>query len=74
MRVLKLIILLIVVFSIKLNAQNVVHLCVGDNHNFGVPNILGSIYNWEMENINPYESTINISGSVYNWDLEHFYP
>lgn len=49
MRILKLIILLIIVFSIKLNAQNVVHLCVGDNHNFGVPNTLGSIYNWEVQ-------------------------
>ena len=33
----------------RLNAQNVVHLCVGDNHNFSVPNTLGSIYNWKVQ-------------------------
>jgi len=47
---LKLVILLIFAFLIRLNAQNTVHLCVGEYHNFGVPNTLGSIYNWEVQN------------------------
>lgn len=44
---LKLLILLILAFSIRLSAQNVVHLCIGDNHNFGVPDNPTSLaYNW----------------------------
>ena len=47
---LKLVILLTFVFALKINAQNVVHLCVGENHNFGVPPTVGSIYNWQVQN------------------------
>ena len=47
---LKLVILLIFAFTFKINAQNVVHLCEGDNHNFGVPLTVGSIYNWQVKN------------------------
>ena len=46
---LKLVILLTFVFAIQLNAQNVVHLCVGENHNFGVPATLSSVYNWQIQ-------------------------
>ena len=43
-------ILLIIAFNIKLNAQNMVHLCEGENHNFGVPFTNGSVYNWQVQN------------------------
>ena len=46
---LKLVILLIFAFSMQLSAQNVVHLCIGDNHNFGVPATLNSVYNWQIQ-------------------------
>jgi len=48
MNKLKLIILLIFAFSIKLDAQNVIHLCVGDNHNFGVPDNPTSTFDWSV--------------------------
>ena len=46
----RLFILLIFAFNIKMNAQNTVHLCEGENHNFGVPFNNGSIYNWTIDN------------------------
>ena len=47
---LRLFILLIIAFNIKLNAQNTVHLCEGENHNFGIPFTNGSVYNWQVQN------------------------
>lgn len=47
---LRLVILLIIAFNVKLNAQNMVHLCEGENHNFGVPFTNGSVYNWQVQN------------------------
>jgi gliding motility-associated-like protein len=49
MRKLKSIILLLIAFATQLVAQNTVHLCVGDNHNFGVPYTMGSSYNWQVQ-------------------------
>ena len=46
---LKLVILIIFVFSIELNAQDARY-CVGTSHDFGVPPTLGSIYNWQIQN------------------------
>ena len=43
-------ILFLFVFSIQLVAQNAVHLCVGETHNFAIPYTSGSVYNWEIEN------------------------
>ena len=55
---LRLVILLIFAFSIKLGAQNVVHLCIGDNHNFGVPDDPTSlVFNWSVSD--PSLATIN---------------
>jgi len=47
---LRLVILLIFAFNVKLNAQNMVHLCEGENHNFGLPFTNGSVYNWQVQN------------------------
>ena len=51
MRKLKLVILLLIAFVSLLSAQNVVHLCEGDNHNFAVPLTNGSTYNWQVQNV-----------------------
>ncbi len=50
MRKLVPIILSILVFVFNLKAQEIVHLCVGDSHNFGVPSTAGSLYNWNVQN------------------------
>jgi gliding motility-associated-like protein len=50
MRKLKAIILLLIVFAAQITAQDIVHLCVGDSHNFAVPYTNGSVYDWKMEN------------------------
>ena len=50
MRKLRLVILTAVVFAFNLKAQNIVHLCVGVTHNFGVPSTSGSIYDWKIDN------------------------
>ena len=49
MRRLQLVILIFFVFSIKLYPQDV-RFCVGTSHDFGVPQTLGSVYNWEVQN------------------------
>jgi len=49
MRKLTAIILLLIAFATQLVAQNTVHLCVGDNHNFGIPYTIGSSYNWQVQ-------------------------
>ena len=46
---LKLIILLTFVFVIQMNAQTVIRLCIGEDHNFGVPATLNSVYNWQIQ-------------------------
>jgi hypothetical protein len=33
-----------------LKAQNIVHLCVGDSHDFGIPSTAGSVYDWNVQN------------------------
>ena len=33
-----------------MNAQNLVHLCVGDSHDFGIPATSGSVYDWNVQN------------------------
>ena len=43
-------ILFLFVFSIQLVAQNTVHLCVGETHNFAIPYTSGSVYSWEVQN------------------------
>jgi len=50
MRKLKAIILLLIAFATQIVAQNTVHLCVGENHNFAVPYTNGSVYDWKMQN------------------------
>ena len=50
MRKLKSIILLLIAFTSQLVAQNTVHLCVGESHNFAVPYTNGSVYDWKMQN------------------------
>ena len=50
MRKLKAIIFLLIVFFVQISAQNTVHLCVGESHNFAVPYTNGSVYDWKMQN------------------------
>lgn len=50
MRILKLCILFIFIFSTEMVGQNIVHLCLGSQHNFAVPYNVGSSYNWNIEN------------------------
>ena len=33
-----------------MNAQNLVHLCLGDSHDFGIPATSGSVYDWNIQN------------------------
>ncbi len=61
---LKLVILLIIALSIKLGAQNVVHLCVGDNHNFGVPDNPTSFFDWSVSD--PSLATINSGNGTHH--------
>ena len=50
MRILKFLILFVFIFSTELVGQNIVHLCVGSQHNFAVPYHSGSSYNWTIKN------------------------
>ena len=50
MRTLKLYILFVFIYSVDLVGQDVVHLCVGSQHNFAVPYNIGSSYNWDVKN------------------------
>ena len=50
MRKIGLVILSIVVFAFNLKAQNIVHLCVGGSHDFGIPLTAGSVYDWNIQN------------------------
>ena len=61
---LKLVILLIFAFSIKLGAQNVVHLCIGDNHNFGVPDNPTSYFDWSVSD--PSLAAINSGNGTHH--------
>ena len=61
---LKLVILLIISLSIKLGAQNVVHLCVGDNHNFWVPDNPTSFFDWSVSD--PSLATINSGNGTHH--------
>ena len=61
---LRLVILLIFAFSIKLGAQNVVHLCIGDDHNFGVPDNPTSSFDWIVSN--PSLATIKAGSGTHH--------
>ena len=61
---LKLVILLIFAFSIRLSAQNVVHLCIGDNHNFGVPDNPTSFFDWSISD--PSLATIDSGNGTHH--------
>ena len=61
---LKLVILLIFAFSMKLSAQNVVHLCIGDNHNFGVPDNPTSFFDWSVSD--PSLATIDSGNGTHH--------
>ena len=50
MRKLKGIILLLIVFAAQIAAQDTLHLCVGESHNFAVPYTNGSAYDWKIQN------------------------
>jgi len=64
MNKIKLIILLIFALSIKLEAQNVVHLCIGDNHNFGVPDNPTSTFDWSVSD--PSIATIDSGNGTHH--------
>jgi gliding motility-associated-like protein len=48
---LKSIILSLIAFSTQVVAQNTVHLCVGGNHNFGVPDKITSYFEWSVSDL-----------------------
>ena len=50
MRKTGLVILLFFAFAFGINAQNLVHLCIGDSHDFGIPSTTGSVYDWNIQN------------------------
>ena len=49
MQKLKVIILLLIVFVAQIAAQDTLHLCVGNSHNFAVPYTNGSVYDWKIQ-------------------------
>lgn len=50
MRKTGLVILLFFAYVFGMNAQNLVHLCLGDSHDFGIPATSGSVYDWNIQN------------------------
>ena len=64
MNKLRLIIVLIFALSIKLGAQNVVHLCIGENHNFGVPYNPTSTFDWSVSD--PSIATIDSGNGTHH--------
>ena len=61
---LKAIILFLIAFTTQVVAQNTVHLCVGESHDFAVPYTNGSSYNWKMQNT-PIATIISGIGSEH---------
>ena len=53
-----------IVFTTQVVAQNTIHLCVGESHNFGVPFTNGSTYDWKMQNT-PIATITSGNGTEY---------
>ena len=65
MNKLKSIILFLIVFASQVVAQNTVHLCVGTDHNFGVPDNPTSLaYNWQVSD--PSLATIDSGNGTHH--------
>ena len=65
MNKLKSIILFLIVFATQVVAQNTVHLCVGTDHNFGVPDNPTSLaYNWQVSD--PFLATIDSGNGTHH--------
>ena len=65
MNKLKAIILFLIVFATQVVAQNTVHLCVGTDHNFGVPDNPTSLaYNWQVSD--PSLATIDSGNGTHH--------
>jgi len=64
MRKLKLVILLFV-FASQAFAQDVLHLCVGPDHNFGVPYTNGSSYYWQVQGDTTIATITSGNGTEY---------
>jgi len=61
----KSIILFLIVFATQVVAQNTVHLCVGTDHNFGVPDNPTSLaYNWQVSD--PSLATIDSGNGTHH--------
>jgi len=59
------IILFLIAFSTPVLAQNTVHLCVGNDHNFGVPNNPSSLaFNWQVSDLS-LATIISGNGTEY---------
>ena len=64
MRKLKVVILLFV-FASQAFAQDVLHLCVGPDHNFGVPYTNGSSYYWQVQGDTTIATITSGNGTEY---------
>ena len=47
---LKAIILFLIALATQIVAQDTVHLCVGESHDFAIPYTNGSNYDWKIQN------------------------
>ena len=47
---LRAVILFLIALSTQVVAQDTIHLCVGESHDFAVPYTNGSVYDWKMQN------------------------
>ena len=61
---LKAIILLLTAFVAQITAQDTVHVCVGESHDFDVPYTIGSNYDWKIQN-NSIATIVSGSGSEH---------
>ena len=37
-------------FLVNTNAQNIIHLCIDQDHDFSIPSTFGSVYEWNVDN------------------------
>ena len=56
-------------FSFGVYSQDVISLCQGDNHNFGVPLTQGSNYNWQIQNSSIADITSGNGTNTVSLDL-----
>ncbi len=58
----KLFLFFLLVLTIRVGAQDIINLCLGETHNFSVPYNSGSVYNWKFQD-SSYATIISGNGS-----------